>query len=253
MSAILLISSFVYWRHFKQTYQNTDQIIDDIPAFREKLVNGDKHFITFFNWSLTNQWLLGIIFVLEIIFVLIHLKNLNFGDNHFWFIIADFVVIFGEMYYLNKYRKHMIDLEMDYNIVVQGKMFFINQSGVLSNTQTLESDKIKTIKSTFPNALASFFNFGNIDILTEGDQGSLGAMQMFYVTSPAKVVNSIQSLLGERRSMTPKEREIQAQKEIEKAPIVEVVVDTPTPTMPTKEETKHHTRDIRSKVDNILR
>ncbi len=96
---------------------------------------------------------------------------------------------------------------MDFNVVVQGKMFFINQSGVLSNTQTLESDKIKTIKSTFPNALASFFNFGNIDILTEGDQGSLGAMQMFYVTSPAKVVNSIQTLLGEKRSMTPKQRE----------------------------------------------
>lgn len=75
-------------------------------------------------------------------------------------------------------------------------------------------------------------------------------MQMFYVTSPAKVVNSIQSLLGERRSMTPKEREMQNKKEIERAPIVEVVVDTPATT---KEETKHHTRDIRSKVDNILR
>lgn len=49
-------------------------------------------------------------------------------------------------------------------------MFFINQSGVLSNTQTLESDKIKTIKSTFPSPIAGLFNYGNIDILTEGDQ-----------------------------------------------------------------------------------
>lgn len=170
MSMILLISSFVYWHHFKKTYQNTDQIIDDIPAFREQLTNGDRHFITFFNWSLTNQWLLGLIVVLEIIFVLIHLKNLNFGDNHFWFIMLDFAVIFAEMYYLNKYRKRMIDLEMDYNVVVQGKMFFINQSGVLSNTQTLESDKIKTIKAVFPSMWSSLFNFGSIDILTEGDQ-----------------------------------------------------------------------------------
>ncbi len=196
---------------------------------------------------------MGLIIILEIIFVIIHLKNLNFGDNHFWFIILDFVVIFAEMYYLNKYRKHMIDLEMDFNVVVQGKMFFINQSGVLSNTQTLESDKIKTIKSTFPNALASFFNFGNIDILTEGDQGSLGAMQMFYVTSPAKVVNSIQTLLGEKRSMTPKQREELEKKQAK--PVVEVVLENSIPPM-TKaqkiDEVSSHTRDIRGKVRDIL-
>lgn len=73
-------------------------------------------------------------------------------------------------------------------------------------------------------------------------------MQMFYVTSPAKVVNSIQSLLGERRSMTPKEREKKDKEEMKHAPIIEIIQPTTN-----VNETKNHTRDIRSRIDNIIR
>jgi hypothetical protein len=72
-----------------------------------------------------------------------------------------------EMVFLKMYRKRMMDLEMDYNIVVPGKIFFVNQSGVLSSVQSLESDKIKTVRSAFPSKIASFFNYGNVEILTE--------------------------------------------------------------------------------------
>ena len=89
----------------------------------------------------------------------------------------------------------MIDLEMDFNIVTSGKLYINNQTGVLSNTQMIEGDKIKTVRSSFPNKIASFFNFGNIDILTEGDMGMMGAITMFYVTSPGEVAKDIERLL----------------------------------------------------------
>jgi hypothetical protein len=94
------------------------------------------------------------------------------------------------------YRKRMMDLEMDYNIVIPGKIYFVNQSGVLSAIQTIESDKIKTIKSSFPSKIASFFDYGTVDVLTEGDsEAMLGTMSMYYVTDPDGIVTSIQSLL----------------------------------------------------------
>ena len=31
-----------------------------------------------------------------------------------------------------------MDLEMDYNIIVEGKIFFVNQSGLLSTIQTID-------------------------------------------------------------------------------------------------------------------
>ena len=92
----------------------------------------------------------------------------------------------------------MMDLEMDYSIVVPGKIFFVNQSGVLSSVQSIESSKIKTVRSTFPSKIASFFNYGTIDVLTEGDtQMMMGTMSMFYVTDPDGVVANIQTLLKE--------------------------------------------------------
>ena len=87
---------------------------------------------------------------------------------------------------------------MDYNIVVPGKIFFVNQSWVLSSIQSIESSKIKTVRSIFPNKIASFFNYGTIDVLTEGDtQMMMGTMSMYFVTDPDGVVASIQNLLKE--------------------------------------------------------
>jgi hypothetical protein len=77
------------------------------------------------------------------------------------------LVMIMEIVFLKMYRKRMMDLEMDYNVIVPGKIYFVNQSGVLSSIQTIESDKIKTVRSSFPSKIASFFNYGTVDVLTE--------------------------------------------------------------------------------------
>lgn len=134
------------------------------------------------------------------------------------------------------YRKRMMDLEMDYNIIVPGKIYFTNQSGVLSSMQTIESDKIKTVRSSFPSKIASFFNYGTVDILTEGDtQAMMGTMSMYYVTNPDDVVSGIQLLLDTKEKI-----KIEPTK-------------TPSETERTsKIGTKEHSYDTRSKIRDVL-
>lgn len=141
-----------------------------------------------------------------------------------------------------------MDLEMDYNVVVPGKIFFVNQSGVLSAVQTIESDKIKTVQSAFPSKIASFFNFWTIHVLTEGDtQAMMGTMSMYYVTNPDGVVASIQSLLDARSQ----ERKEHAKTIPKKMPETNHTIP------PTKEhnkkETHRHSLDTREKIRDVLR
>jgi hypothetical protein len=48
--------------------------------------------------------------------------------EHIWVLTTDIFVIAVEIYFLRYFRKRMMDLEMDYNVVVPGKIFFVNQS-----------------------------------------------------------------------------------------------------------------------------
>jgi hypothetical protein len=82
-----------------------------------------------------NQWVLTLIVCIEIILIISYSNSIG---SHFWILSTDTLVILIEIALLRQYRKRMIDLEMDYNIVIPGKIFFINQSGLLSSIQTLE-------------------------------------------------------------------------------------------------------------------
>ena len=254
MTIILVVSSLAYILHFREIYSDTDKIIEDIPAFRSLLEDGDRYFTNFFNWSITNQWLLILIVILEIVYIISNIRHL---DEHLFILTIDFIVVFTEIHFIRRYRKRIMDLEMDFNLIVQGKIFFVNQSGLLSDTQTIESDKIKTIKSTFPSKLASFFNYGNIEILAEGDNNHVGSMLMTFVKAPVNTVNSIQALLGEVRSIAPKLRA-----KAETNDVVRIIGkdNSPITSQPT-EETKNtheealkmHAIDTREKIRDILR
>lgn len=82
-------------------------------------------------------------------------------------IISDGILLFIQWLLLGKYRKKMMDLEMDYNIVVPGKIIFVNQSGMLSSSQAVEGEKVKTVTAKYPSFISSFFQYGTIEIMTE--------------------------------------------------------------------------------------
>jgi hypothetical protein len=179
----------------------------------------------------------------EIVLVFLYQKQL--GD-HFWILATDTLVMIMSLVFLKMFRKRMMDLEMDYNVIVPGKIFFVNQSGVLSSIQTIESDKIKTVRSSFPSKIASFFNYGTVDVLTEGDtQAMMGTMSMFYVTDPDGVVANIQSLLD-----TPPEKRVQTKLEPKKS-VPKSGEQTPQK-IQYEVSVREHSLDTRGKVRGIL-
>lgn len=243
MSLILVVSSLSYISHFRAIHSEA-RIETDTKRLSESLSQGDDYFRSFFNWSITNQFILAGIIIAEIVLLLLYGKQVG---EHFWILATDTLVIILEITFLRYFRKRMMDLEMDYNVVVAGKIFFVNQSGILSTIQTIEGDKIKTVQSSFPSKVASFFNYGTVNVLTEWDtQAMMGTMSMYYVTNPDGVVAQIQSLVDERPHKA------------DTTPIVvPLAPTTQLPQIPTrpigKKESQRHSLDTREKIRDVLR
>ncbi len=192
MMIILTFSSVRYVLHFRQIHKKAE-ISSDLEVLEKNLSLWDSYFINFFNWSITNQLILVITMITEIVLIIAYQGALW---DHFWILMTDIFVMITEIYFLKVYRKRMIYLEMDYNIIVPWKIFFVNQSWVLSSIQSIEWSKIKTVRSAFPSKIASFFDYGTVDVLTEWDSfAMMWVMSMYYVTDPDWVVSSIQMLL----------------------------------------------------------
>ena len=188
-----LITQFYYIYHFKTIHQNVE-ITSDFDLLIKKLKNTDKFFIRFFNWSFFFQ-----LIILAIFFEWI---TLIFGTqtiSSLFFIVLELLCLLISSFLLTQYRKKILDLEMDYNIVVKWKIYFANQTWFLSQVQIIESDKIKSIQAIYPNTVAWIFDVWTIHILTEWDDThAMGTMSMFYVQSPEKTVQTIQKILSKQ-------------------------------------------------------
>lgn len=78
-------------------------------------------------------------------------------------------------------------------------------------------------------------------------------MAMNFVTSPVAVVNSIQQLLGEIRSIPPKMRDEVPTNNLVKIENTTPIEVTPTTSEKQKDLTNLHTLDTRGKIRDILR
>jgi hypothetical protein len=199
ISLLLFIFSVVlYIIHFREIYR-TPTIRTDFDVLLTELESGDRYFIRFFNQTVLNQLILIGLMVWCGFSYLAHM-------NEAWsmMIWVDVILLFLQWLLLGQHRKRMIDLEMDYNIVIPGKIMFVNQSGMLSSVNTVEWDKVKTVSAKYSGWLGSFFNFGNIEVMTEGDNLSLtGTMPMYYVTAPNETGRLIQSMLNREVTQEP--------------------------------------------------
>lgn len=241
MSIILIVSSGNYIRYFRSIHHEP-RIISDMDELRDELARWDKYFVSFFNWSITNQWILIAIIFLEISLVLLYGNRI---DSHFWILAMDTFVIILEIAFLKQFRKRMMDLEMDYNVVVESKIFFVNQSGILSTVQSIDCNKIKAVQSIFPSKIASFFNYGTINVLTEWDSSLIGTMTMYYVTDPDGVVANIHTMIDSELD-TPRVNPVHSQSE-NTSETIEINNND------TKNWSNRHTVDTREQVRDILR
>lgn len=159
--ALFIFSVWNYIVHFRQIY-STPTIRTDYDTLLSELESGDKYFIRFFDQTVLNQLILIGLIIWSGISYLTHIR-----ESWSMILWIDALLLFFQWILLGRYRKKMIDLEMDYNVVIPGKIMFVNQSGMLSSVNTIESDKVKTVSAQYSGWVGSFFNFGTIEIMTE--------------------------------------------------------------------------------------
>ena len=183
-------SSFSYLREYRSSYSRNNKILhtDDLL---EQLQGADKSFIRCFNQLQFN-------FIVFLIVIGIYIVHIFFIAKEFDLLFAglDVICIGFQLMLLKRFEHLVIDLEMDFNIAVKGKIFFVNQTGMYSNINTLEGEKIKNIRSSYPNFLASFFHYGTLEVLTEGDETLMGHNIMQYVGEPERTVESMNSVIS---------------------------------------------------------
>ncbi|MDD2891971.1 MAG: hypothetical protein PHQ95_03320 [Candidatus Gracilibacteria bacterium] len=198
--AILLILNVIWWFIIVVVYirrfykiQGNKPYIEDIYFAIEKSEHSDEAFVNFFNQTVL---LLVFLFGITIFTLFTSIGGvLISGSSSFSFGIINAFLLIIQLGLFYGYLNAMINQEMDFKVVVPGQILFYNQRGVFGDSQTMNADKIKTINATHPGLFSSFINYGNIIILTEGDQGGNGQMHMDYVGDPMGTVKEIQRVL----------------------------------------------------------
>lgn len=183
-------SSFRYIWDFRRDYGGESRIMHTEDLLR-RLRNGDNSFTRCFNQLQTNF----VVFLVVISTYIVHVFFLS-AEFEFLFAVLDVICILFQLYMIRHFIHLIIDLEMDFNIAVKGRMMFVDQKGLFSDINTIDSEKIKNIRSTYPNFIASFFHYGTIEVLTEGDQELLGHNQIEFVDQPERTVEDINALLS---------------------------------------------------------
>lgn len=185
-----IFSVFLYFSKFKKIYW-VRSVIVDTKVIKEHLNDWDLAFSKFFNQTIFNYFILVLITLFtayEIVFV-------------YWFNEVGFlwwlniILLIVQMFLSTKFKKRMLDLEMDFAVVIPWKIILYNQSNLSRDVQTINSEKIKTITSKHAKLLWSIFDFGEITILTEWDEANMWEMTLQYIACPSETVYEINELL----------------------------------------------------------
>lgn len=200
--ATLLVLNVIWWVIITVIYiarfrriQGNKPYIEDIYFAIEKSRHSDEAFVNFFNQTIL---LLVLLFVITLFALFSSISGIFLADvTHFSFGIINAFLLLIQLGLFYGYLNAMINQEMDFKVVVPGQILFYNQRGVFGDSQAMNADKIKTINATFPGLFSSFINYGNIVVLTEGDQGGNGQIDMDYVGDPMGTVKEIQRVLDQ--------------------------------------------------------
>ncbi|NCP77044.1 hypothetical protein GW830_02825 [bacterium] len=198
--AILLSLNVIWWFiivivYIRRFYhiQGSKPYIEDIYFAIEKSKHSDEAFVNFFNQTVL---LLLLLFVITLFALFTSISGIFLSDvTHFSFGIINAFLLLFQLGLFYGYLNAMINQEMDFKVVIPGQILFYNQRGVFGDSQAMNADKIKTINATHPGLFSSFINYGDIIVLTEGDQDGKGQMSMDYVGDPMGTVKEIQRVL----------------------------------------------------------
>jgi len=208
--AVLLIVNVFYWiiiviNYIKKYYhlQWSKPYIEDIYSCIKKNKESDKIFTFFFNQTIFLLLFLVWIGIFTWITSLVSL--MNWKDLSSWINIINTLLIFVQIWIFYSYLNIMINTEMDFKIIIPWKILSFNQRWMFWDTQSMNSDKIKTMNTKYPWFLASFLNYWNIIVLSEWDKQNHWEMIIDYVWDPVKSVKEMEKVLRNDLNMIEKE------------------------------------------------
>lgn len=183
-------------------------LLEDIHSALRKSQASDEIFTKFFNHTIFILVVLFAIFAFTTITGIISVIGSFTSESatNFWVNIWNSLLLLVQIMLFYSFMQNMINQEMDYKVVIPGQILYFDQTGVLGNSQNMNSNKIKTINTQYPSILASFFNYGNVLVLSEWDQKDKWEMQMEYVGNPPNTVKEIEKVL--RNDLTVMEKEV---------------------------------------------
>ena len=190
LACYLVFVSLNYLRNFHKNHHQSFEI-RNLEDIHNELVEGDKLFTAFFNQLQTLYFFLIITVSFDIIYIIYQVFRTGnaFLASSTYYMLLEIVCLVIQIYFNRLYNIQMINLDMDYILATKDQVYFLEQKAMYTDSRSLERDKIKTIRSTYPNFIASFFGFGDIAILLEGgDDLTHGIVQMQTIQAPEETV-----------------------------------------------------------------
>ena len=190
ISLLFLLDTVWYMFSYKNTHKSIG-IYEDPQKLIEKNNVVNKNFIKFFNISVLVSVFLFVILLETFIYVLffysgeqVFLKSLELGIN----IVAGFLVV--------KHRRLSMNLELDFWLVVPGKVYIIDQTWLLSSKQSIVAVNIKTVEWVYKTMLWSILWYGDIKFFLEWNiPDQKGVITLDYISNPRKTVDLINKTL----------------------------------------------------------
>ncbi len=190
----IILSSIIYIHRFQKIHKKEGVLtgVHDIELVRKAIIEEEAIFSKFFNQISTNYYLF-------IIATFLYVYYLLFGkiDSIDFSAISEVFFLIIQILLIGYYRRHMIDLEMDYVIVIPNRIYFMDQIGIYKRTQSIKwVTNIRLITSSYPSWIASLCNYGTIEIIVKSDTPAIvTSYHMRYVDHPIETVNQINQLI----------------------------------------------------------
>lgn len=208
--AALLVINIFYWTFIVIIYiENYYKIrwskpyIEDIHSCINKSKKSDEIFTKFFNQTIFLLFTLLWITIFTLITSIYWL--LEWWNITFWLGITNSILLLFQIWLFYWYLNIMINTEMDYKVIIPNQILSFNQKWVFWDTQSMNSDKIKTMNTKYSWFISSFLNYWNVLIFSEWDQKNSWEMVIDYVWDPVRSVKEIEKVLRNDLKMIEKE------------------------------------------------
>ncbi len=196
----IIYSGIRYVIRFRKAHNRKSMLtgVHDIATVKTAIQEEEIIFNSFFNQITFNYFLFFII----TIWYLYHLIIWN-GDFTNPYSLAELLFLIIQIILVGFYRRQMIDLEMDYVLVMPNRVYFVDQIWIHRRTQSIKwVTNIRLITSSYPNFLWSLCNYGTIEVIVKNDTPAIAeSYHMRYVANPIEIVNQINMLIEENSNV----------------------------------------------------